>query len=538
MPKGFELTAGPPTFKYRGWFINDEDLLAGWAPDPMGENIFSLAVWDRIYETILRLRGNMIVPGTFTFADERCRELAAKRGLILNDHHINVVGLNTFQWPEEIPYSYLEHPEILEKAWKACIDAMKDWEVVWTVGYRGKHDRPFWHDDKSANTPEARGKVISDAIAKQVELVRAVQPEADIITNLWGEGVVLFDAGHIKIPEGVHLVWPDNGHGVIRDGGKVKAGQGTYYHTAMLNGMANQLTELVRPSVSFSELGRFVRAEATFFFLVNVSDIRLVPLSTDAVMKFAWNADPYMEQDPGPQALAFYEDWSRRQFGNEVAEDVAAIYRDYFRIPYIRDHNYGEHRGLVHYSRLVHHTLKALASDQPPTPELLDDAKTVRKYIAESVGYLADLDRRAQALRPSIPAGRQDFYRAHVLTQIATHRGIADALNAVTYAIEACGHDDRPAAIAHAIKALQGFDEVLAAQRATEYGRWQAFYFGEMFTFFQYIRDITRSLIYRLEGRPPVVRLHPPHYKALYRYQEAAGANYPLLYPSEHRLAD
>ena len=29
---GFKEIQGPPTFRYRGWFTNDEDLLTGWKP--------------------------------------------------------------------------------------------------------------------------------------------------------------------------------------------------------------------------------------------------------------------------------------------------------------------------------------------------------------------------------------------------------------------------------------------------------------------------------------------------------------------------
>jgi hypothetical protein len=83
---GLDHRAGPATFRYRGWFINDEDLLGGFAPDPLRENVFSLDLLDRICETLLRLRGNMIVPGTFNFPDERCWELASRRGLALNMH--------------------------------------------------------------------------------------------------------------------------------------------------------------------------------------------------------------------------------------------------------------------------------------------------------------------------------------------------------------------------------------------------------------------------------------------------------------------
>lgn len=338
VPMSFDLKFGAPTFKYRGWFINDEDQLSMFSKDPMKENVISLEMYDKIYETLLRLKGNMVVPSTFLFPDERSQELAARRGLILNMHHILVLGLNTYRWPDSIPFSYNKHPEIMEKYWKTCIDAYKDYETIWTVGYRGKHDRPFWYDDPDLKTPEEQGAVISNAIAKQVEMIRKVHPKAPIITNLWDEGAEMYRAGYIKIPEDITIVWPDNGAGIIRDRknvqiptgffrfvvenptnllanapGRVKSGQGIYYHTAMLNGHANQLTEMVDPARIYMEIGRFVDTGATEFFLVNVSDIRPVPLSTDCVMDLVWNAEPYKGKTAEQNSANFLADWSERQ---------------------------------------------------------------------------------------------------------------------------------------------------------------------------------------------------------------------------------
>ncbi|MBE7558911.1 glycosyl hydrolase 115 family protein [bacterium] len=333
VPEELSLRFGPPTFEYRGWFINDEDLFSAFCPDPMRENVFSLEMYDRIFETVLRLRGNMAVPATFAFPDEQSQVLAARRGLALNMHHIQVVGLNTYRWPADVPYSYQEYPEILTREWQRCVDFLSQFENVWTVGYRGKHDRPFWVDDPSLDSPEKRGALISRAIAAQVEMIRKKQPDAMIISNLWMEGATLYHAGHIEIPTGVVLVWPDDGAGVPRDGGQVKAGQGVYYHTAMLSSWHNQLSEMVPPGRIYAELGRFVRAGATRFFLVNLSDVRPVPLSTDCAMKFVWDASAYIEKSDQENRDAFLLDWSRRQFGAAMAAEVARVYGGYFDLP-------------------------------------------------------------------------------------------------------------------------------------------------------------------------------------------------------------
>src|SRR5690625_1393544 len=158
-----------PVFRWRGWFCNDEDLLTGWAASLQKSHGISLRVWDRIFETILRTGGNFVVPGTFLFPDEPQIKRAADRGLAIGQHHIEVLGLNTYQWPDELPYSYRTHPEILDAAWsESVLSYPRDIEVIWSIGYRGRHDRPFWYDDPtSAHDDAARGRIISEAIQRQ-----------------------------------------------------------------------------------------------------------------------------------------------------------------------------------------------------------------------------------------------------------------------------------------------------------------------------------------------------------------------------------
>ena len=535
IPSGLDRRFGSPTFKYRGWFINDEDLLSRFAPDPLRENVFSLEMFDRIYETILRLRGNMVVPSTFPFPDEKCQELAAKRGLVLNMHHILVLGLNTFQWPKDVPFSFSKHPEIMERYWQSCIDAFKDYEVVWTVGYRGKHDQPFWTDDPDLKTPEQRGDVITRAIARQVEMVRKVHPDAPIIANMWSEGAELYHEGLIKLPAGVTLVWPDNGAGIIQDKGNVKPGQGIYYHTAMLNGMCNQLTEMVNPGRIYNQVGRFVRAGATEYFLVNVSDIRPVPLSTDCAMKLAWDAKPYLDKSDKQNMTNFLADWSKRQFGSEAADKVSGIYRDYFATSYMNDSGLHGENWLHALIRQLHNlTLPKVTAGK----QLGDDAREMSaeflKISSENQVYMKNLLSRAEQLWPMIPAERRDFYLSHVLMQIQFHLKSLAVLEACCQSMMACAAGDQTKAILQQELALENFDKIYPELHKAEYGKWAGWYEGECFLRLEGSRGRIENMLAALKGEPEPVKSpwwDDYAYKELYRYQERFPKNFPLLYP-------
>jgi len=59
-----EFTPKKPTFENRGWFINDEELHDGMHRDPLAGNVISMEWMDKILETLLRTKGNVIIPET------------------------------------------------------------------------------------------------------------------------------------------------------------------------------------------------------------------------------------------------------------------------------------------------------------------------------------------------------------------------------------------------------------------------------------------------------------------------------------------
>lgn len=88
-----------PLFKFRAIFSNDEDLLGNSRPSPVGESVFDLATWDRLFDTSLRLKLNMYLTGTNPLPDEKSLELAARRGLWITQHHYDLVGSDVDRWP-------------------------------------------------------------------------------------------------------------------------------------------------------------------------------------------------------------------------------------------------------------------------------------------------------------------------------------------------------------------------------------------------------------------------------------------------------
>ena len=519
VPDSLDEKFPAPVFKYRGLFINDEDLLTGWAPGEKKDHTgISLEVWNKIYETILRLKGNMVAPGTWIFPNDPQVKLAAKRGLIVTQHHAIPLGVNVARWPKDVPYNYSTHPEILERAWRDAVNAYgSDQEVLWSVGLRGLSDVSYESMDPSVlGNNKALGQLISKAIATQVKIVQAVRPKARFFTNLWQEGARLAQQGDLKIPSVVSTVWADAGYGYLQDHGEVTAGQGAYDHVAMMNGRANQLTEMVPVERSFSEMGRYINAKATEYFLVNTSDIRPVAMSTEAVMDAAWKGLP----GGSNPADAFYRQWSTNEFGTKAAAKLVELYKEYFKAPA----RFGD--PVREYGDQLYHTearrmLLSFMTDAPlysipgqapiwEPPRILMPSSTgyrpsgkewLRQATSKEIQECGDAQPRwdkvwnqAVSIEPLIPAARRPFYQAEVLAMIAINRESNRILYLVSKAIQDAQAEQTAKAHEELTEALTAFREIEKSEAAAEYGKWKNWYRGDWLTGIYRTRELVQAM--------------------------------------------
>ena len=548
LPADFTHSFPAPVFRYRGFFINDEDLLSGWIPAPRGDQTgIALKVWDNIFETTLRLKGNMIVPGTWIFPDDAQIEAASRRGLIINQHHAIPLGVNVARWPRDVPYNFSTHPEILERAWTNAVAAYKpDEEVLWSVGLRGLSDSSYASLDSSVrNNDPLLGKRVSDAIATQMRIVRARYPDAHFVTDLWQEGARLMQEGYLKIPPEVTLVWADTGYGDMQDGGKVAAGQGAYFHVAMMNGQSNQLSEMVPVSVIQEELGRYIHAGATAYFLVNTSDIRPVAMTTRAVMDIAWSGVPQITDDADG---AFYRDWATEEFGARSASALEKVYKEYFAAPAPRmpfrfpgltsagnapppppkysdvpleegdQHYHTEARRLI-LDALAEHQVIAIPSQSPKwtQPRVLPtfDADTRRAELERDVDQCSTAQPRWDAVyRDAVAAAslvspaRRNFYQASVLNMIIINRESNRMLLHVARSLQEndAGHLEQ--AEQEAAAALQALDAIQRSMAQAEYGKWKNWYRGDWLAGVYRTRELVQDYANHLKD--PMAKLPAP----------------------------
>jgi Glycosyl hydrolase family 115 len=559
VPADFARSYPSPVFKYRGFFPNDEDLLTGWVVPKKGDQTgIALSSWDMLFETTLRLKGNMIVPGTWIFPDDAQVHAAAERGLIVNQHHAIPLGVNVARWPQNVPYNFSTNPEVLERAWTNAVNTYKpDEEILWSVGLRGLSDSSYASLDPSVqNNDPLLGQRISDAIADQMKIVRAKYPDAQFVTDLWQEGARLMQEGYLKIPPEVSLVWADTGYGDMQDGGKVGPGQGMYFHVAMMNGQANQLSEMVPVSVIQSEIGRYIKAGATSYFLVNTSDERPVAMSTRAVMEMAWGGDsaliglPEMERgiETGSPDAAYYRKWATEEFGAKSADALTKVYKEYFAAPSPRA-SFGPPRmssagnapqqlprysnvPLVYGDQHYHSEARRILLDALSGHQIINIPSQSPKWTQPRVGFTLNAEQRAAFLdrdikectdaqprwdavwkdaetaKSLVDPTRRDYYQAEMLTMITINRDSNRMLLDVAQSMKEYDAGDTDKARAAATYALKALDEIQTSMHAAEYGKWKNWYRGDWLTGVYRTRELLQDWADHLKD--PMAKLPAP----------------------------
>lgn len=506
IPATLHKSFSTPVFKYRGFFLNDEDLLTGWAPGEKKDHAgISLAVWNKVYETILRLKGNMVVPGTWIFPNDPQVELASERGLIVTQHHAIPLGMNVARWPKDVPYNYSTHPEILDRAWKNAVATYDPHEeILWSVGLRGLSDVSYASLDPSVrDNDKALGHLISKAIADQMSIVRAVHPNAKFVTDLWQEGARLEQEGYLKIPHEVTTVWADTGYGYLQDKGEVKTGQGAYYHVAMMNGSANQLTEMVPAERIVSELGRYIKAGATQYLLLNTSDIRPVTMTTKVVMDIAWKGLPSQGVDASHQ---IYRDWAAKEFGEKGASQIADVFEDYFKAPAHFGNPPREYGDNLYHTE-ARQMMQAYMVDSPiydiPSQAPKWEPTRIAGFTANGQATKNWLDKisareiqqcgeaqprwdnvweKAVKAEFLVPQRRRDFYQSEVLTMITINRESNRMLLSISKAIQEAEDGHTAEARQSVATAITALDAIQHAQAKAEYGKWKDWYRGDWLT--------------------------------------------------------
>lgn len=530
----FYFASKPCAVKYRGWFINDEVLLHTWQVERKKD-----LPWEMVFETLLRCRGNMVIPGTDRNS-ERYRGLAADMGLYITHHHAEPLGAEMFAraYPELKP-SYAEYPELFQELWKDALKAQEGMKVIWNLGFRGQGDCPFWADDPAYETDEARGKLLSSLIRIQYELVKKADPNAHCCTNLYGEMMELYQKNCLSLPEDVIRIWADNGYGKMvsrrqnnhnpRITALPEAGNhnhnGIYYHVSFYDlQAANHITMLPNPpSFVSGELSKVLERNGRDFWIINCSNVKPHVYFLDLVAQ--------MWREGSVEERVHQKEYAIRYYGAENADIVVRSLREFYEcaVPFGRYED--EHAGEQFFNHVPRMFIGQLMRDRSVRCEDMLWAAP-QESLNEQVCWYKDLCQGAlkryenylQQCRQCVfelqGRGRQLFEDSILLqAEILYHccKGAFLASQGILAALE----EEYKKSFYLAGKARKEFLLADGAMRDREHGKWHGFYQNECLT------DVKQTA-WVLESMMGFVRNlgEGPHF---YEWQRE------FLYPEEDR---
>ncbi len=529
-----------PTFKFRGGFINDEDLLTEWKNGggvrninyPYYGQVVHPYVIQRVLETMLRLRLNLVIPASFVDIrnppEERLVAEAAKRGLFVSMHHIEPMGVSAFAyqnyWKErdqEPLFSFYSERDRIVEVWQEYARRWAKYpNVIWQVGLRGIADRPMWMADPGVPQSDAeRGAIISEAIRVQSQIIDTLVQIPILSTTLWAEGAGLNELGFLTFPDSIIIVFADNSPGwkwqpdfyqTERDPANA---YGVYYHH-QLWGSGPHLVQAVPPQKTYALFQEAIEHDASEYAIMNISNLREFALGLEASAEMLYDMDAF---EPG----TFVHNWFEQRFG-EAGETVQSAYQAFFdsyqmhlqtNSPLLLD---GQTRsyGLKLLDRLKMQLTepeqyrKLLAKEAQPTasqswggrylsdmhPANSMSPDTLLPILLQQIEKLeatgeritqAEKNLSTDAIYPPwtrrFSSGNPlQFFRTNLLAQHQMLLGLNRWLEAVILAQFAADEGNRQASATHLQRALQHLQQVQAAKAiASEGEKWQHWYRGD-----------------------------------------------------------
>ncbi|MCC5834878.1 MAG: glycosyl hydrolase 115 family protein, partial [Opitutales bacterium] len=333
---------GPPSVKYRGFFINDEDWkLHPWAMRTYDPELGDIGpkTYKRVFELMLRLKANTLWPAmhevtkAFNIYPEN-KYLAERYAIVMGSSHAEpMLRNNVTEWTEpHADYNYVTNREGVREYWRQRVEENADFENIYTIGMRGIHDSGMVGADSDEQRIELLEQIFADQRAMIERYVDAPLEEVPQMFNPYKEVLDLYHGG-LNVPDDVTIVWPNDNHGYIRylpdETERARAGgSGIYYHISYLGApFAYLWLYTTPPSLVWYEMNKAYDYGARDLWMLNVGDMKNSEIGTDLFLQMAWDIDRW-NLDTLPD---FLSQWAAREFGTEHADAIAGVMSDYFK---------------------------------------------------------------------------------------------------------------------------------------------------------------------------------------------------------------
>ena len=324
-------TDGEPAVRYRGIFLNDEaPCLTSWVKNTYGTGYGDHRFYQRVFELVLRLRGNMMWPAMWGWAfyadDPENEKTADEMGVVMSTSHHEPMARNHQEYARNRkgwgPWNYQKNKTNLQKFFREGIERMKGTEQIVTIGMRG--------DGDEAMSEEADTKLMTNIINDQRKIIADVTgkkaSETPQVWALYKEVLDYYDKG-MKVPDDVTLLLCDDNWGNVRrvpnaQERKHKGGWGLYYHVDYVGAPRNSKMLNCTPVQNpWEQLTLAYENGIDRLWILNVGDLKPMEYPISQFMDIAWNPHKYAAN----QITDHTRDWCAQQFGEEQADEAARL---------------------------------------------------------------------------------------------------------------------------------------------------------------------------------------------------------------------
>lgn len=324
-------TDGEPAVRYRGIFLNDEaPCLTSWVKNTYGTEYGDHRFYQRVFELVLRLRGNMMWPAMWGWAfyadDAENEKTADEMGVVMSTSHHEPMARNHQEYARNRkgwgPWNYQKNKANLQKFFREGIERMKGTEQIVTIGMRGDGDEAMSEEADTrlmTNIINDQRKIIADVTGKKAS-------ETPQVWALYKEVLDYYDKG-MKVPDDVTLLLCDDNWGNVRrvpnaQERKHKGGWGLYYHVDYVGAPRNSKMLNVTPVQNpWEQLTLAYENGIDRLWILNVGDLKPMEYPISQFMDMAWNPRKYDVNS----ITRHTRDWCAQQFGKSQADEAARI---------------------------------------------------------------------------------------------------------------------------------------------------------------------------------------------------------------------
>ncbi|HET9510236.1 MAG TPA: glycosyl hydrolase 115 family protein [Sphingomonas sp.] len=337
---------GPPSVKYRGIFINDEDWgLTPWSAtthEP-GTKGMGPKTYARVFELLLRLRANTLWPAmhkispAFNANPENAKAADAHAIVMGSSHAEPMLRNNVGEWTgDPHDYDYGRNPAGVRAYWAERAARNGGYENIWTMGMRGIHDSAM----QGAGDMPTRRRLLESIFADQRAILAAHATggtAAPQVFTPYKEVLDVYRAG-LTVPDDVTLMWPDDNFGYIRrfptPAERTRpGGAGIYYHLSYLGAPLSYLwLSTTPPALIAEEMGRAWDLGARRMWIANVGDIKPAELATDYFLSLAWDVEGTRRMG----VEAWTKRWAAQTIDPAQGDAIAAVLAEHGRLNFIR----------------------------------------------------------------------------------------------------------------------------------------------------------------------------------------------------------